>query len=150
MVEDAHGSPPGLTVGHDDEGLYVAAEDGDDDEKYHLDGPQLTAVMRHGWAVALDDIVDALGVRATLDAARAWQAEMDRIIAERDPWVTFDDSIAAGNCRIGTQSFVNRFRAEIGAKGEIGAARASVILRMRDDAYTRRAARVAAQRTLDR
>jgi hypothetical protein len=59
MVEDTHGSPPGLVVGHDDDGLFVVAEDGDD--KYHLDGPQLTAVLRHGWSAVTDDIADAFG-----------------------------------------------------------------------------------------
>jgi hypothetical protein len=79
MVADAHDLPPGLAVGHDKYGLFVIAEDGDNDEKYHLYTSQLTAVMRNGWAAVLNEIIEALGIRATLEAAQSWQSEMDRI-----------------------------------------------------------------------
>lgn len=148
IVMDEHDAPAGLEVGIDDDGLYVVAEDAEDnaEARFHLDSRQLTAVARSGWMVVVDDVIDALGIRATLDAAREWQSEMDRVIAERDPWVMIEDSIGAGNCPAGSRSFAATLESHVG--GTVGAARASLILSLRNDSYTRRAVRVAAQRTL--
>jgi len=153
IVMDAHDAPAGLEMGIDDDGLYVVADDAEDnaEARFHLDSRQLTAVARNGWMVVVDDVIDALGIRATLDAAREWQSEMDRIVAEKNPWVMIEDSIGAGNCPAGSKSFAADLARRIGASGpeSIGAARASLILATRNDAFTRRAVRVAAQRTLE-
>jgi hypothetical protein len=151
IVVDAHDAPSGLAVGIDDGGLYVAAEksEGNKEGRFHLDSEQLTAVARSGWMVVVDDVVDALGIRATLDAAREWRSEMDRIVAKQNPWVMIEDSIGAGNCRPLTESFARELAERTGAHGEIGAARASLILSIRNDAFTRRAVRVAAHRILE-
>jgi len=154
IVMDEHDAPAGLETGIDEDGLYVVADDAEDnaEARFHLDSRQLTAVAHNGWMVVVDDVIDALGVRATLDAAREWQSEMDRIVAEQDPWVMIEDSVGAGNCPAGSRSFAADLARRIGASGpeSIGAARASLILATRNDAFTRRAVRVAAQRTLSR
>src|SRR6185437_6249759 len=106
IVMDAHDAPAGLETGIDDDGLYVAADDAEDnaEARFHLDSRQLTAVARNGWMVVVDDVIDALGIRATLDAAREWQSEMDRLVAARDPWVMIEDSVGSGNCPAGSRS----------------------------------------------
>jgi len=153
IVLDEHDAPAGLETGIDDGGLYVVADDAEDnaEARFHLDSRQLTAVARNGWMVVVDDVIDALGVRATLDAAREWQSEMDRIVAVRNPWVMIEDSVGAGNCPAGSRSFAADLARRVGASGpeSIGAAKASLILALRNDAFTRRAVRVAAQRTLE-
>lgn len=146
LVLDAQTVPGDLVEGVDDDGLYVEAQDAG--ERYHPDADQLATILRAGWMPVIDDITEALGVRETLAAAREWQAEMDAIIEADDPWVMIDDSVRGGNCPVGTQSFVRELARHEDAVGEIGAARASLILSLRDDSYTRRACRLAAQRLL--
>lgn len=58
-------------------------------------------------------------------------------------WVTVDDSIRAGNCRYGTEAFVNKIKKELAAMGEIGAVRGDVVLTLQNDYYTRRAVAIA-------
>ncbi|TAL13916.1 hypothetical protein EPN95_04485 [Patescibacteria group bacterium] len=53
-------------------------------------------------------------------------------------YVAIEDSLAAGNCRTQTEAFAQQARTEIGAIGPC-AVRADVILRIRDDSYSRRA-----------
>lgn len=141
----------GMTHDRDDDGLYVAPDDADDDDtdaRYHLDAEETVRVCLHGWYAVLDEIVGALGRRAALDASRSWQADMDRVIADRDPWVMLSDSIAGGNCATMSRAFAATFGARIGAAGEVGAARASAILAIRDDTFSRRACRMAAHRAM--
>ena len=145
IAYDARDTPEGMDCGVDDSGLYVQPVVDGDDARYHLDADQCTRVIRYGWSAVMPDIVEALGVRTTLDGARQWQHDMDKVIAEQDPWVQIDDSLAAGNCREETDRFYRRLCDELGGEG-IGAVRASVILRLRDDSYTRRTCRVAASR----
>lgn len=149
LAYDAHDIPDGMDCDIDDAGLYVQPEDEDEDEdaRYHLDAGQCSRVIRYGWSSVMGDIVDALGIRATLAGARQWQEEMDEIIDRCDPFVSVSDSLAGGNCRAET----DRFRATLCDKlgGDVGAVRASVILAIRDDLYTRRACRVAAQRYME-
>jgi hypothetical protein len=146
MALDAHDEPDGIECGIDDTSLYAQPADDGDDARYHLDADQCTRVIRYGWMAVMPDIIEALGIRATLDGARQWVSEMDRIISEADPYVSVDDSLTAGNCRAETDRMRQRLCDDCG--GTVGAVRASVILSLRDDAYTRRACRVAAQRVM--
>jgi hypothetical protein len=141
MCIDTHGEPE-MSHGCDDEGFYVAV----DDERYHPTSDELAEVYRSGWSAIADVVADALGRRAALALLREWQREMDAIISERDPFVGVDDSVSAGNCRQGTSVFRERIERQLQTSGCIGAVRASVILSLRDDAYTRRACRQAASR----
>lgn len=144
-----HGEPAGLRVDEDDGGWYVAAEDDEDgDDPYHLSAAEASAVLRYGWIAITDDVVDALGQRQTLAAARQWQAEMDDIIDADDPMVTVRDSLAAGNCHAETDRFAAGLRQRLGLPADATEAPASAILAVRRDAYTLRACRVAAQRHL--
>ncbi len=60
-------------------------------------------------------------------------------------FVTIDDSIKAGNCKVGTMHFYNNL--ELVNKGfKLRALRADALLRIRDDKYTRRAVNAAMQR----
>ena len=60
-------------------------------------------------------------------------------------WVSVVDSLAAGNCRAATENYRRELEREI-AQGKIGAIRGDILLGLRNDIYTRRAVRVAAQR----
>lgn len=85
-------------------------------------------------------------IRRRLVNSRA--SRLDELIqqhAERI-WVGLNDSISGGNCSSGTQAFAQQFVREIAADGELGAATAAAILRVRNDDFTRRACRVAALR----
>jgi len=136
------GPPAGLDI-EIDRGVACLSEG---ELNYHLDAAQMASVALAGYwpASLLDEISRSFGRRATLDAARDWQARCDRIIAELDPYVWLDDSVAAGNCRSETDRFARVLWADLGA-GQC-AVRASLILARRDDAYTRRAVRCAAER----
>lgn len=141
---------PGYIYDRDEEGLYVQqdTEGEDEDERYHLDEGETQRVCLAGWYAILPELQRAFGLRATLEAARDWRFEMDRIITERNPWVVLGDSVASGNCPAGSRAFAMELQAAVQADGDIGAVRASVILGLRDDVYTRRACRMAAQRTV--
>jgi hypothetical protein len=143
LCSDTHGEPE-MSHGCDDEGFFLASSD---DERYHPTSDELAEVYRSGWSAIADVVADALGRRAARALLREWQREMDAIISERDPFVGVDDSVAAGNCRQGTSVFRERIERHLHLQsGCIGAVRASVILSLRDDAYTRRACRQAARR----
>jgi hypothetical protein len=75
-------------------------------------------------------------------------AELDALIKSQPAriWVSVEDSLAAGNCKAGTQNFVSTVLEKLQPAGEIGAVRADVLLSIRNDDFTRRAARVAALR----
>jgi len=70
--------------------------------------------------------------------------EADRILNEKgwDILVSVADSIAAGNCEIGTQDFLCKLETSYGLTTNI--LDAQTILAIRDDDFTRRACRVAA------
>lgn len=154
-----------LTCGQNDDGvLYVSTEDyeapyeprfADDHayegrgEIYHLDEDDAAAVCMQGWIAVLAQVRAAFGTRQVLAASHEWQQQMDEIIAARDPFVSLDDSLAAGNCRAMSVRFRDQIEATLEATGAIGAVRASVVLALRDDAYTRRAARQAASRYVE-
>lgn len=54
-------------------------------------------------------------------------------------WVTFQDSVQSGNCKIGTEAWAKRYMEHIHADGEIGAVRADALLKYEDTIYTQRA-----------
>jgi len=91
-------------------------------------------------------IESALQRRFTERRLTERNAELDRALEERG-WlieVTTNDSVLAGNCPLGTQSFRER---ELIARGiEDDSIPAAALLRIRDDSFTRRAARAAALR----
>jgi hypothetical protein len=60
-------------------------------------------------------------------------------------WVSYEDSIRGGNCPSGTKAFAHTVARAIGAAGDF-AVRADVLLRIRNDGYTRRAVRAAEMR----
>ena len=143
---------PDMEHDRDEDGkLYLREKDADEDDedaRYHLTPDETARVCQHGWLAILNEVVHAFGRRAALNACRSWQEEMDAIITERDPWVLITDSIAGGNCPAGSRSFAATFAAKVGAEGEIGAAKASAILAIKDDTFTRRACRMAAARVM--
>lgn len=62
-------------------------------------------------------------------------------------FVTIEDSLEAGNCKIGTMNFYNSL--PIVQKGfHLRALRADALLQIRDDIYTKRAVNVAIERSL--
>ena len=69
--------------------------------------------------------------------------KFDNLISKT--FVTIDDSIKAGNCKVGIMHFYNNL--ELVNKGfKLRALRADALLRIRDDKYTRRAVNAAMQR----
>ena len=58
-------------------------------------------------------------------------------------WVTVNDSIKSGNCTFGTENFVKELQKNLHTNGMLGAVRGDVILRVRNDFYTRRAIAIA-------
>lgn len=94
---------------------------------------------------------------AVREALRAWrrQIQSDREhrrisgLASRI-WVSAEDSIAAGNCPIGTSLAISALSARLGVPpdGTLGAVRADYLLGYRDDRYVRRAICQAARRVL--
>lgn len=130
--------------------VWIAPADREDEgEVYHLDDEQTARVCRFGWNAIIDEIREAFGTRQALAAIRSWQEEMDGAIAVTDPWVTLDDSLASGNCRAMSVQFRDQLSRHLGATGEVGAVRASMILGLRDDPFTRRACRMAMQRAIE-
>ncbi|MCS6948319.1 MAG: hypothetical protein NZM12_11955, partial [Steroidobacteraceae bacterium] len=75
-------------------------------------------------------------------------AALDRLLAERgdEIYVSIADSLAAGNCEPMTLDFARRVSYVARVLPDLACAPASVILAKRDDAFTRRACRVAAMR----
>jgi len=61
-------------------------------------------------------------------------------------FVSVEDSLSVGNCKPATESFRAQLAQVLQASGELGAVTAAVILKLRNDEYTRRACRAAALR----
>lgn len=149
FVEGQVELPEGFTSDTDDYGYYLSHDD-DDDTRWHPTSDDLAAVLSSGsWMAVIDELTSKFGVRRVLDLNREWQSQMDYIIEKYNPWVVFQDSRNAGNCAQGTEAFTAKVSESIGAAGPCGAARASLILSVADNAYTRRACRMAAQRLAD-
>lgn len=73
------------------------------------------------------------------------QVEREKLLSQT--FVTFKDSIDSGNCPVGTMYFYNTL--PLVRKGfRLKALRADALLKIRDDAYTRRAVNTAFQRAL--
>lgn len=149
MVRDRIGdidTPDGLDVEWDGDAIAVTPEGAN--EPYHLDADEIAAVCTSpaGWLAVWDSIMGAYRQRETLAARRGWNESMDAVIAEKDPFVGIADSIAGGNCRAMSEEFARLICEREG--GEVGAVRASRILAIRDDVYTRRACRMAAARMI--
>jgi hypothetical protein len=147
----------GIALLTDEEGLYLVVTDSPTapataiPDPYHLDARELgLCVVAHSLQPAVDLALAAWSRRAAsarIAAERvAEQARIATVITERDPWVTRNDSLLAGNCPQGTDLFIRVLRHDLDAAGDIGAVRASYILARRDDAFTRRAVNHAARR----
>lgn len=57
-------------------------------------------------------------------------------------WVTTDDSISGGNCKVGTIAFVDRFKTAMAKQhgwGEVGAVRADFLQKIESSIFTRKA-----------
>jgi hypothetical protein len=104
----------------------------------------------HVQAATLDDARKkaAKARKKALDAALALR--MQRAIRRADMralshiWVSFQDSLDAGNCRPSSDEVRRQLCRSLG--GEIGGVRADVLMAHRDDQWTRRAIAVAAKR----
>lgn len=94
--------------------------------------------------------IAALQKRAIQRRQVARNAELDALIAQRGStiYVGVADSINSGNCESGTRLAIPTIVAALHADGEVGAVTVAHLLSVRDDSYTRRAARVAALRYL--
>jgi hypothetical protein len=159
---DKYGQPEGFTCviqeGMNDEpDVYLEeyrglVEAGDEEpEQYHPSSHEFGVVYRVGWRPLLNRIARVFRVRDEPRTDREQLKKLDRITQEQDPWVTFVDSLDSGNCSYGTADFVNKIKRFLqetveAPVGELGAVRSSFILSKRDDAYTRRACRLAAQK----
>lgn len=77
------------------------------------------------------------------NAARLLLKERHSLVDAGKKWVTVDDSLKAGNCRVGTEAFVKKLEKKLNAKGQIGAVRGDIVIALQDDYYTRRAVAVA-------
>lgn len=75
-------------------------------------------------------------------------ARLDAMIAERghEVYVALADSVASGNCEVGTLDFAKQISPVASVAPELACTSAAAILATRDDQYTRRACRVAALR----
>jgi hypothetical protein len=125
---------PGWATAQWDRGraLYLVEGDG---WSYHADrSPAITS--RHAVRAALKNRHQ----QRLMDRQHARDAEtLGRV------WVERQDSIAAGNCPLGTDTYANHLLSAIGAAGEC-AVRADVLLTHRNDRYTRRTVAYASQR----
>lgn len=71
----------------------------------------------------------------------------ERLSLAKKTFVTIEDSLAAGNCEVGTMNFYNNL--SIVKKGfHLRALRADVLLQIRNDDYTNRAVNTALKRTV--
>ena len=165
VLDDAarkHGQPDGLSVYafgrcEDSEAGYLYP-DGDQlvwsdrngcyshPNVYHPTAREAIAALNHGWGAIIDEIVNSLGRRASLDACRQWADQADAILADRggQVMVDFDTSIAVGNCEYESRRLLDAMTASF---GDITSIDARFLLSLRDDAYSRRACRFAAMRT---
>lgn len=106
-------------------------------DHYHVSSEEFEECGRD-WKVVFRDVVQPMVQR------RAMQ-EIDRIIKTKlqgrlkevaeHVWVTFSDSIKAGNCEFGSRQFVERNHINL---NELGAIRGDALLEMEDSDFTRR------------
>lgn len=106
-------------------------------DHYHVSSEEFEECGRD-WKVVFRDVVQPMVQR------RAMQ-EIDRIIKTKlqgrlkevaeHVWVTFTDSIKAGNCEFGSRQFVERNHINL---NELGAIRGDALLEMEDSDFTRR------------
>lgn len=115
---------------------------------YAYDGrPAWRVVMPGGQALTYPrrrgDTRRAIARRAIADTREA-RRELDRLSGT---WVSREDSIGSGNCEDETERVARQLGRLLGAPAEtLGAVRADVLLRYRDDLWTRRAVRYAQTR----
>lgn len=129
--------PRGLDCWND--GRQVLITEKETGEVYHFDC----------WSSRPFSVVrEAFEKRAALRRQEERNRKLDAILADNPQlvWVEFSDSITSGNCVSESARFREALSAKLGAEGELGAVRASLILSIRDDNYTRRACRSAALR----
>lgn len=113
-------------------------------------GVSLKAVQ--GWIIRGHHITGGTLEAARKKAAKARAAQLESAKAQRDQrrshrdykrvWVGVNDSLSAGNCPQGTAQMQRLICRALG--GDIGAVRADVLLKHRDDHFTRRAVAYAA------
>ena len=103
----------------------------DGDRVYHSNQQDLRAAAHQ--AKENFDRQDLVDIAATLP--------LDNV------WVMLEDSLDAGNCEPESRKFKEVLISTLGATGDIGAVRATTILNIRDDGFTRRACQQAALRT---
>lgn len=98
-----------------------------------------------GYHIAGNDIEKARTKVAKIrsDAARLLLKKRHSLVEAGQKWVTVDDSLKSGNCRVGTEAFVRKLEKKLNAQGPIGAVRGDIIIALQDDYYTRRAIAVA-------
>ena len=124
-------TPSVLTIGYAENMLTLTDATG---ETYHVG--YLENIQRARKAVA-----EAL---AAFRKRREEKIEEARIRSNR-VWIDLEDSYRSGNCRPMSDQFARQVWSQIGAAGPC-AVRADVVLGIRDDAYTRRAAMAALTR----
>jgi len=106
----------------------------------------------HGWIIRGHHVTGGTLEVARKKAAKARKLQLESAIAQRDQrrshrdykrvWIGVEDSLAAGNCPQGTAQMQRLICRALG--GDIGAVRADVLLKHRDDHFTRRAVAYAA------
>jgi len=101
---------------------------------YHVEGGTLEAARRKAEKARRERL-------ATLQVAKLGMAGVDL----SQVWVTRGDSVRAGNCPAGTNSFINRYADVLAGRTSI---RADELLKLADDQYTRAAVLRAVTRTL--
>jgi hypothetical protein len=101
---------------------------------YHVEGGTLEAARRKEEKARRERL-------AARQVAKLGMAGVDL----SQVWVTRGDSVRAGNCSAGTDSFINRYADALGGRSSIPA---DELLRLSDDQYTRAAVLRAAIRTL--
>ena len=98
-------------------------------------GPDLLTAWHDSASEAWDSCGNEMH-ESPLSSSPEALAALDALVERTDPLVTFEDSLKAGNCRVGTEQFVR----------EHGELLASDLLAIRDDQYTRAACRQAVLR----
>lgn len=146
QTEDMVSNGSGDSTGNRSHPLYCVVPDG-------LGGWYHVAASRSRWIGRIGnrivhEVRTALAERVANHRQTVRNAELDRLLSScgENIWVRFQDSLDAGNCQAGTSAFLTSLKEKVNATGEIGAVRASVILAIRDDTYTRAACRTAALR----
>lgn len=127
----------GETFGIDSENGYFIEYRG---HKYHFGYvKKITAEM-------YDQARQAIAKRRIQDIAKARQQKQYDEMKSK-VFVTFDDSIEAGNCRVGTENFYNTI--PLVKKGfHIRAIKATALLSLRNDTYTQRAVSKAIEKSI--